>query len=77
MLLDTHTIAKSKKIYRREARRVFVKEVTKNLVEVQYFKKSSEAVAEQGSMATGTGLAESTGFNTKLLQNYGALLLVS
>jgi hypothetical protein len=33
MLLDTHTIAKSKKIFRREARKVFVKEITRNLTE--------------------------------------------
>jgi hypothetical protein len=33
MLLDTHTVSKSKKIYRQEARKVFVREICKNLAE--------------------------------------------
>jgi hypothetical protein len=35
MLLDTHTIQVSKKVYRLEARKVFVKEITKNLMELE------------------------------------------
>ena len=59
MLLNTHTISKSKKIYRVEAKKVFIKEITKNLVEYE-LNKSGEVQ-----------------FNTKLLQNYCALLLIS
>ena len=33
MLLDNHTVSKSKKVYRQEARRIFIKELTKNMAE--------------------------------------------
>ena len=57
MLLDTHTVSKGKKVYRQEARRIFIKELTKNM-------------AEQD-------LLENTSLNSKLLQNYCSLLLIS
>jgi hypothetical protein len=60
MLLETHTIPKYKKIYRQEARRVFVKEVTKNLIESEPFDASMDK-----------------SYNFKLMQNYGAILLIS
>jgi hypothetical protein len=78
MLLDPHTTAKPKKIYRQEARRVFVKEVTKNLVELEFFKSGSSSVAVHDLKPGNADLAaNAAGFNTKLLQNYGALLLIS
>jgi len=33
MLLDRHTVSEIKKIFRVEARKIFIKEITKNLVE--------------------------------------------
>lgn len=58
MLLNTHTISNHKKIYRQEARKIFIKEVTKNLMEFDHIENPGQ-------------------LNTKLLQNYCALLLVS
>jgi len=61
MLLDTHTVSKQNKIFRQEARKVFVKEITRNLVEHDSIKSSDETAAH---------------LNSKLLQNYGSLLLI-
>jgi hypothetical protein len=33
MLLDRHTVSEVKKIFRVEARKIFIKEITKNLAE--------------------------------------------
>jgi hypothetical protein len=57
ILLDFHTGSKKYKVYRQEARKIFVKEVSKNLIEQEMHGDSK--------------------FNTKLVQNYCALLLIS
>lgn len=36
MLLDTHTVAKAKKVFRKEARKIFIREICKNLTEMEY-----------------------------------------
>ena len=59
MLLDTHTTAKYKRLFRYEARKVFVREVTKNLTQAETYSHAGKI------------------YNLKLLQNYGALLLIS
>tara|TARA_B110000285_G_C14917646_1_gene511024 strand:- start:360 stop:737 length:378 start_codon:yes stop_codon:yes gene_type:complete len=59
MLLDTHTVAKAKKVYRKEARKIFIREICKNLMEVEM---QQEVPGYE--------------FNSKLLQNYCAMLIV-
>jgi len=44
MLLDTHTISKQNKVFRQEARKIFVKEVTKNLLEHELIRASGDAL---------------------------------
>jgi hypothetical protein len=63
MLFDTHTVSKCKKMYRNEARKIFVREVAKNLFEREIFEnKDANKPDSPGDQ-----------YNLKLLQNYGAL----
>ena len=61
MLVDTHTIPGNKKIFRKEARKVFVKEICKNIMENETFKSSQERPL----------------INLKVMQNYSGVLIIS
>lgn len=64
MLLDRHPVSISEKVFRSEARRVFIKEITKNIIEHDQPIQDPSPTCEQM-------------FSSKLLQNYTSFLLFS
>lgn len=67
MLLDRHTVSQARKAYRVEARRVFIKEITKNMMEHDGLSRGPLDPAQ----------AAVNECSTKLLQNYTSFLLLS
>jgi len=63
MLFDRHTVSASKKIFRLEARNVFILEMTKNLITHQQISCQDENNKDQP-------------LSVKLIQNYNSILLI-
>ena len=42
MLLNTHTVGNNRKIFRNEAKKIFVREVSKNISETELFEIGGE-----------------------------------